>query len=133
MKTKLTPVVAIIALTMALSSTAFAKGKEVTITGEGQCAKCALHEAKSCQNTITVEEQGKKITYYLAQNKVSKGVPPKHLQIAGKSDGHRRGQRGAWQDGNHANQNRTREMRWGVPGRPSRRPFPSLNKNKHEN
>jgi RecG-like helicase len=72
MKKKLIPAVAIIVLSMALSSTAFAKGKEVTITGEGQCAKCALHESKSCQNTITVEAQGKKTTYYLAQNKVSK-------------------------------------------------------------
>ena len=72
MKKNLISAVAIIALTMALSSTAFAKGKEVTITGEGQCAKCALHESKSCQNTITVEEQGKKTTYYLAQNEVSK-------------------------------------------------------------
>ena len=54
MKKNLISAVAIIALTMALSSTAFAKGKEVTITGEGQCAKCALHESKSCQNTVTV-------------------------------------------------------------------------------
>jgi RecG-like helicase len=72
MKTNLIPVITVIALTLALNSTAFAKGKAVTITGEGQCAKCALHESKSCQNTITVEEQGKKTTYYLAQNKVSK-------------------------------------------------------------
>jgi hypothetical protein len=72
MKMNQIPAVAIIALTMALSPTAFAKGKDVTITGEGQCAKCALHESKSCQNTITVEEQGKKTTYYLVQNEVSK-------------------------------------------------------------
>ncbi len=73
MKKNLIPAVAIIALTMALSPTAFAKDKEVTLTGEGQCAKCALHESKSCQNTITVEEHGKKVTYYLTQNEVSKG------------------------------------------------------------
>jgi RecG-like helicase len=73
MKTKLTPIVAVIALMMALNPTAFAKGKEVTITGEGQCAMCALHESKSCENTITVEEHGKKVTYYLTQNEVSKG------------------------------------------------------------
>jgi hypothetical protein len=72
MKTNLTPALAILALTMAFGPTAFAKDKEVTINGDGQCAKCALHESKSCQNTITVEEQGKKTTYYLAQNKVSK-------------------------------------------------------------
>jgi len=72
MTNKLIPAVAVIALTMGLSSTAFGKEKEMTITGEGQCAKCALHESKSCQNTITVDEHGKKVTYYLTQNKVSK-------------------------------------------------------------
>lgn len=45
---------------------------EVTITGEGQCAKCSLKETPKCQNAIVVEEGGKKTTYYLAQNKVSK-------------------------------------------------------------
>jgi hypothetical protein len=72
MKIKLIPVVAVAALAMALSPAALAKGKEVTLTGEGQCAKCQLHETKTCQNTITVEEQGKKVTYYLTQNDVSK-------------------------------------------------------------
>lgn len=72
MKSKLVPALAMIALTMAISSAAFAKDKEVTLTGEGQCAKCALHETKTCQNTVTVEEQGKKVIYYLTQNKVSK-------------------------------------------------------------
>jgi len=72
MKTNLIPAVGVIGLTMALNATALGKDKEVTITGEGQCAKCALHETKSCQNTITVDEHGKKVTYYLAQNKVSK-------------------------------------------------------------
>ena len=44
----------------------------VTITGEGKCAKCALKETDKCQNAIEVEENGKKTTYYLAANKVSK-------------------------------------------------------------
>ena len=48
------------------------EGKKVTITGTGKCAKCALHETKSCQNAITVDENGKKVTYYLTHNKVSK-------------------------------------------------------------
>ncbi len=45
---------------------------EVTITGEGQCAKCSLKETKKCQNAIVVEKDGTKTTYYLTQNKVSK-------------------------------------------------------------
>ncbi len=45
--------------------------EEVTITGEGQCAKCALKETKTCQNAIVTEEGGKKVTYYLTRNTVS--------------------------------------------------------------
>jgi hypothetical protein len=78
MRINLIPVTAVVALGLALSPTAFAKDKEVTLTGEGQCAKCALHEGKTCQNTLTVEEKGKQVTYYLAQNKVSKAF---HDQI----------------------------------------------------
>jgi hypothetical protein len=46
--------------------------KEVTITGEGKCAKCALKETEKCQNVIQTEEHGKKVTYYVADNKESK-------------------------------------------------------------
>lgn len=49
-----------------------AEKKEVTLTGEGKCAKCALHETDKCQNTVQVQEDGKPVTYYLAQNKLSK-------------------------------------------------------------
>lgn len=45
---------------------------DVTITGEGQCAKCSLKETKSCQNAIVAKEDGKDVTYYLAPNPVSK-------------------------------------------------------------
>jgi uncharacterized membrane protein YcjF (UPF0283 family) len=78
MKTKLIPAIAVMALTLALTSTAFAKTKEVTLTGGGQCAKCVLHETKKCQNTLIIEEHGKPVTYYLVQNKVSKAF---HDQI----------------------------------------------------
>lgn len=44
---------------------------EVTITGDGQCAKCSLNETKQCQNAIVTEEGGNKVTYYLAKNKVA--------------------------------------------------------------
>jgi hypothetical protein len=46
--------------------------EEKTITGDAVCAKCALKETKTCQNTVTTEEGGKKVTYYLEQNAVSK-------------------------------------------------------------
>jgi hypothetical protein len=43
-----------------------------TLTGEGKCGKCALKETKECQNTVTVKEGDKSVTYYLVQNDVSK-------------------------------------------------------------
>jgi hypothetical protein len=46
--------------------------EEKTIKGEGQCAKCSLKETKTCQNAVIVEDGGKKTTYYLAANAVSK-------------------------------------------------------------
>jgi hypothetical protein len=61
-------------LLLALATPSFAdeKGKEVTITGEGKCAKCILKETDKCQNAIQTTEDGKKVTYYLADNEVSK-------------------------------------------------------------
>lgn len=47
-------------------------GKEITIEGEGCCAKCALKETKTCQNVVSVEKDGKTTKYYLAANPVSK-------------------------------------------------------------
>src|SRR3981189_3177628 len=51
--------------------------EEKTISGEGQCAKCSLQETKACQNAIVTEEGGKKVTYYLAKNAVSKAFHSK--------------------------------------------------------
>ena len=49
------------------------KDKKVTIVGEGKCAKCAMKESDKCQNVIEGEtKSGKKRTYYLVQNDVSK-------------------------------------------------------------
>lgn len=62
----------LIALAGLLAIPAFAADKEVTITGEGMCAKCALHETKKCQNAIQTQEDGKTVTYYLTQNDTSK-------------------------------------------------------------
>jgi hypothetical protein len=47
--------------------------KEVTITGEGKCAKCALKESDECQNVIQVKEGGTTVNYYLTPNALSKG------------------------------------------------------------
>ena len=72
-----------IALAGLLAIPAFAADKEVTITGEGMCAKCALHETKKCQNAIQTQEDGKTVTYYLTQNDVSKDF---HDNLCKKSE-----------------------------------------------
>jgi hypothetical protein len=59
-------------LVTVLATTAVAASNEVTITGQGTCAKCGLHETDKCQTVIQAQEDGKTVTYYLAQNKVSK-------------------------------------------------------------
>ena len=53
-------------------NTARAEDKKVTLSGEGKCTKCSMKETESCQNAITVEEKGKKVTYYIEHNDVSK-------------------------------------------------------------
>jgi len=58
------------------------KAKETTITGTMVCGKCSLHETKSCQNVVQVQENGKTVNYYLKQNDVSK---KQHEAICGGS------------------------------------------------
>ncbi len=58
-------------LTLA-STPAFAADDAQTITGDCKCAKCALHETEKCQNAIQTTKDGKTVTYYLVDNKVSK-------------------------------------------------------------
>jgi hypothetical protein len=48
------------------------------IKGEATCAKCTLKTATACQMAITVTKDGKKETYLVDQNDVSKGF---HKQI----------------------------------------------------
>jgi hypothetical protein len=50
---------------------AFAADDTVTITGQGTCAKCALHEADECQTVVQVMKDGKTVNYYLVHNQVS--------------------------------------------------------------
>jgi hypothetical protein len=63
---KMFPLLAVTVLSSGLTLAWAAE--EVTITGEGQCAKCSLKQTKGCQNAIVTAE---KVTYYLAKNKVS--------------------------------------------------------------
>src|SRR5262245_60596894 len=72
MKNKIVVLAGMAALAVAFSTSAFAEDKEVTITGEGKCAKCLLKQADKCQNVIEAKgEDGKKVTYWLAKNDVS--------------------------------------------------------------
>jgi len=61
-------------LLVSLTSFSFAAsgGKEITLTGKGCCAKCCLKIADECQNVLSVEKDGKKTTYFIAQNDLSK-------------------------------------------------------------
>ena len=73
MKRNIAVITGLAGLLLALAIPSFAdEGKEVTITGEGKCAKCILKETEKCQNAIETTEDGKKVTYYLTDNKVSK-------------------------------------------------------------
>ncbi len=73
MKKLFIALIAVAALVLPSTVRAESKGKEITITGQGACAKCALHQADKCQNTITTEKNGKKTVYFLADNEASKG------------------------------------------------------------
>jgi hypothetical protein len=56
----------------ALAAPTFADDKEVTVTGEGKCAKCILKEGDKCQTVIETKEDGKMVKYYVADNEVGK-------------------------------------------------------------
>ncbi len=56
----------------ALTGPALAEDKEVTITGEGKCAKCILKEGDECQTVIETQVHGKSVKYYVANNKIGK-------------------------------------------------------------
>ena len=69
-----TALIAVIAglFLFALATPALAGDKEVTITGEGKCAKCILKEGDTCQTVIETRENGKTVKYYVADNEVGK-------------------------------------------------------------
>ena len=67
---KLFPMLAVCGLFLGASLSVLA-AEEKTITGQATCAKCALKEAKSCQNVVTVTEGDKKVNYYMKKSKVA--------------------------------------------------------------
>lgn len=78
MKTTYTLLAGIVGLfILALAAPSFAAenkatSKEVTITGEAMCAMCALKQSDKCQTVIQVQKGDKTLSYYLADNDVSK-------------------------------------------------------------
>jgi len=73
MKKSVLLVASVAAFVLAATATrAFAEDKEITITGDGKCAKCSLKETEKCQNVIQTKKDGKEVTYYFVQNDVSK-------------------------------------------------------------
>jgi hypothetical protein len=58
-------------LMLTCSSPAFSDD-EVKVSGEAKCAKCALKEGDKCQTVIESEKDGKKVSYYVADNSVAK-------------------------------------------------------------
>jgi hypothetical protein len=57
MKKSLALVAGVAVLFAATTMRTIAADESVTITGEGKCAKCALKEAKECQNAIQSERR----------------------------------------------------------------------------
>lgn len=85
---KLIPMLAVAILSVGFTAVLAADGKDVTVTGQAQCAKCALKEAPACQNVVVATEDGKEVKYYLVQNDVAKGAHQKlGFCTAPKGDG----------------------------------------------
>ena len=74
MKNIIITLAAIFAASMLVST---ASAAEKTLKGEGLCAKCELKETAKCQNAVRVEEDGKKVVYYIEDNDVSKAFHKK--------------------------------------------------------
>ena len=74
MKKSIMTTLAVGCFTLALCASTPALAKEVTVTGEGSCAKCGLKQASACQVTITSEAGGQDTVYYVAQNDASKTI-----------------------------------------------------------
>jgi hypothetical protein len=73
MKSRMGIVVVVLAM-LGLAGLAQAEDKEVTLKGKMTCAKCSLKQTEKCQNALIVTEDGKEVTYLLADNEVSKAA-----------------------------------------------------------
>lgn len=82
-------ILSLLTVSMLVASISYAADKEVTLKGEGKCAKCALGETKTCQNAVVVKEGDKSVTYYFEANKISDGfhkticTDPKQISVVG--------------------------------------------------
>ena len=56
------------------------------VKGEALCAKCELKETAKCQDAIRVEEDGKKVVYYVEKNDVTKDLHKKVCSAVIKVD-----------------------------------------------
>ena len=56
-------------------------GKEVTLSGQGCCAKSCLQKSTECQGVLSVEKDGKATLFYFVGNGLSKAF---HEQICQK-------------------------------------------------
>jgi hypothetical protein len=66
-------VVGLLLLAVATPTFGAEAAKEKTITGEAKCAKCMLKEGDKCQTVIQMEnKKGKTVSFYVAENDVSK-------------------------------------------------------------
>jgi hypothetical protein len=79
----------ILAAVAVLGFAGSALAKEVTLSGEGKCAKCALKKSEKCQNVVDVKEGDKTVTYYLkgdASNKFHKQIcgDTKEVEVTGE-------------------------------------------------
>lgn len=73
MKTLITLLTVVAALSFGWTAQAADADKEKEIKGEGMCLKCELKKSDACQNAIKVKEKdGKETLYVLEQNQVSK-------------------------------------------------------------
>ena len=53
------------ALSLTSNTYAADSSKEVTVSGQALCAKCALHQSDKCQTVVQATVDGKAVTYYL--------------------------------------------------------------------
>lgn len=78
--------------TLSAATFAFADaGKEVSLSGEGKCLKCALKKSEKCQNVLEVKD-GDKTTLYKLVGETSKKFhgeicsETKKIKVTGKCE-----------------------------------------------